>query len=246
MRQTNCKMSWLSAASALAPLVMSLISSADAAVVSWDAVQTITSNLDIQNPASVVVARNYGNAGANINVSVGANTVTFVPASSPFNSTSDDGNYFNASGTTVGFDFESVLDSFAFSYAGDGGGTETLPFSGLTPGGTYLLQVFTSDDRGLTWNTQLDIGGSTQTIYTGAGASTFANATVALGAGETSFDLIVTGLTNGPGGPSSSGLDLALVNAVVLSVAVPEPSSATLLLIGVAAGAAMLRRRPRR
>ena len=237
----------LRAARVAAAVGLCFISQTQAATIVWSSVQTITSNLDIQNPSSVIVARNYGNAAGNINVAVGPDTVTFVPASSPFNATSNDGSYFDASGTLVGADFESVLDSFAFSYTGDGAGgtgTETLPFSGLTAGGTYLLQVFTSDDRPYTWNTQLDIGGSTQTIYTSAGtsASTFANATIVLGAGETSFNLIVTGLTNGPGGSSNNGLDLALVNAVVLSQAVPEPSTFLLTLLGLAGLVASRRR----
>lgn len=147
----------------------------------------------------------------------------FVPAFDPFNQAATDGSNFNPAGTTVAADFESVLDSFAYSYAGDGGGSETLPFSGLTAGGTYLLQVFSSDNRVYTWNTLLDIGGVTQTVYTKAGASTYANATIVLGPAETSFDLVVTGLTTGPGGPSSNGYDVALVNAVVLSSQVSEP-----------------------
>jgi hypothetical protein len=219
---------------------LGLSPAAEAALVAWSPVQTITSNLDILNPGSVIVARDYGNAGSNISVAVGTSTVTFVPASTPFNSTSGFGaQFFDPTGTTVAPDFDSVLDSFSYSYAGDGGGTETLPFTGLTPGGSYLLQVFTSDDRNLTWNTRLDIDGVQQTIYTdSSGASTFANATITLGGGESSFTLTVTGLTSGPGGASSSNFDLALVNAIVLSQ-VPEPASLSLMGLG---GLALLRR----
>ena len=88
---------------------------AEAALVTWSDVQAITSNLDIVNPDSVVLARNYGPASANINVAVGASTVTFVPASLPFNQPAGDLSFFNPTGTTVASDFESVLDSFSYS-----------------------------------------------------------------------------------------------------------------------------------
>jgi len=141
--------------------------SASAATVTWSAPQTITANSDILNPENVVDARNYGNAGGDIEVTVGSETVTFTNVNAPFLgapfSTTD---VFNATGTNVGSDFNDVLDSASFM----GGSTNTaLSFTGLIDGGDYTLQVFSTDDRNeaFGWITDLSIVGSSTTLNLG-------------------------------------------------------------------------------
>jgi len=202
---------------------------ASAATVTWSAPQTITSNNNIQNPADVVAAINYG--GVNTSVTVGVNTVNFVGSGAPFNDTFSDETVFDQTGNSVDNDFDSVLDSFGYTWPGNGGSSETQSFTGLNAGGTYLLQAFISDDRDgvLGWTVQLTIDGVSQTITTlPAGTSQFANATIQLGPSQTSFDLDMLGIGN---------LGLVQLNAVVLSeaqAAVPEPSTFVLAALGLA------------
>jgi hypothetical protein len=216
---------------------------ANAATISWGAIQTITANADILNPAIVVEARNYGNATANISVTVGSETVVFTPASgiNSNNRLLSGPDYFDSTGTSVTADFESVLDSNEWDNTANG----TMSFSGLTDGGSYTLQVFSSDDRGTTqgWQTILDIDGAAMTLDLGGAVrptpfpSVFATATIDLDPGETSFDVDVL-RSSGPAG------GLWMVNAAVLATvpvaAVPEPSTTALLGLG---GLALIMRR---
>lgn len=225
---------WMCAVIASFPLLLSS-SRVEASSISWSAPATITSNLNIVNPCSVVQALDFGAASGpfgNTNVSVGACTVTFVPAQGSFPEQHYGGGYlFNESGTSVDANFDQVLDTVSYSDAGFGV-TYTTSFTGLTAGAAYNLQVFTSDNGGDVWNTRLDIGGVTTVIGTDRALSQFATASILLGAGQTSFDLVVSGVSSGPGGASTRGGPS--VNAVVLSqTAVPEPASLLLCASGL-------------
>jgi hypothetical protein len=211
------------------------MSRVEAASISWSAPASITSNLNIVNPCSVVQALDFGAASApfgNTNVSVGACTVTFVPFQGSLPNQSYGGGYlFNESGTSVDASFDRVLDTISHA---DDSNAYTIPFTGLMSGAAYTLQVFTSDNGGDVWNTQLNIGGITTIIGTnGLPLSQFATASIVLGMEETGFDLVVNFVPNGPAGASTrTG---PAVNAAVLSQAqVPEP--APLLLCSAVLG----------
>ncbi|MCE9557022.1 MAG: PEP-CTERM sorting domain-containing protein [Planctomycetes bacterium] len=227
---------------ALSATPVAAASLASAATVTWSAPQTITSNLNIQNPTSVIKAIDYTNNGAITPVNVGGNTVTFIGTSQPFNQGFNGDDVFDTTGTTVDANFDDVLDSFGYSYPANGlpaGDPEIQSFGPLvvgvgqvplTPGGTYLLQAFLSDDRPVGWTIQLTIEGVSQTMTTlPNGTSQFANATIQLGPSQTSFDLEMRG---------TGLLDLVQLNALVLSEAqaeaVPEPSTFVLAALGLA------------
>jgi len=196
----------LTFAAAMGTLALALATSASATTISWGASQTITANANILNPANVVDARNYGNATANISVTVGSETVVFTPASgiNSNNRLLSGPDYFDSTGTSVTADFESVLDSNEWDNTAAG----TISFSGLTDGGSYTLQVFSSDDRGKDWETTLGIGTMTTALDVTGKASLFNTATIDLAPGETSFSVDVTG---------TGGLNLWMVNAAVLA-----------------------------
>ena len=206
--------------------------------VTWGTQQIITSNSNIQNPASVVAAFDYGVTSGTTPVVVGGTTVIFIGKTAPtFSGSTGVGEvFFNATGTTVSTtggtnDFDTVLDSLAFN---PGSLTET--FSGLVPGKTYILQAFMSDDRqnpsggGVDRITQLTISGVStnlsQTASVGAtdGISPFVNATVQLGGAENSFTLSIGG----------AAVLNALVVSEVVETAVPEPSTFVLAALGLA------------
>ena len=216
----------------------SLTNGAHAASVVWSAPQAITSNLDIQNPGSVHTALNIGTASTGtINVDVGGTNVAFSNVT-PLPNSGANSDFYNDG--MVSSDFESVLDSFNW----DQSSSSTISFSGLTAGGTYLLQAFASDGRinaSFDWKLNLDVGGTTTILESainsgavGSNGQEFINGTVTLAAGETSFDLVTS---NAPG----AFADVGVLNAVVLSqTAVPEPSAFLLSGLGLIG---LLRRR---
>ncbi len=206
-----------------------------AMTVEWSPVQEITGNLDIVNPGTIINAWNIGSdATSAYNVDVAGTPVIFTPKgkNDPFDNVAKGDAFFNPAGTSVTHDFGAVLDSFGYNSS-----PENIIFDSLAAGGTYTVQVFTSDDRPHTWNTQLEIGGVSTIIYTGNHASTFSTATITLDPEQNSFSLAMQGLSNGPGGASST---IAVINAITLAQqispdpnqtsSVPEPSS--LLLTG--------------
>jgi len=196
---------------------LALATSASAATISWGASQTITANTDILNPANVVEARNYGGDGGNISVTVGSETVVFTPGASIGTGSQSIDDTFDPAGTSVTPNFESVLD--ASRWSGSGGAVQ-ISFSGLTDGGSYTLQVFSSDDRDRAWINNLGIDGTETTQALAGKASLFSTATIDLAPGETSFDL---DLKYEPG----SLADLWLVNAVVLAETLPAAGAIT-------------------
>jgi len=195
------------------PALLSLTGGANAVMVSWGTAQGITSNLDIQNPGSVHTALNLTNSNSGtINVDVGGTNVAFsnvqlLPDQSAAST------FYAAGGVSA--DFESVLDSFNWNE----NNSSTIPFSGLTAGGSYLLQAFASDARGgsSSWDMEFDVGGTKANLYSrshpqtaGPSGQGFINGIINLGVGETSFNLVTSG---GPGSP----VGLGVLNALVLS-----------------------------
>ena len=179
----------------LAIFLALVVSITHAVEVTWTGVQEIVSNQDIRNPDSVIAAYNFG--GLATDVKVGGKTVSFTPAFKPFDKTDNRSNeFFDSTGTEVGADFESVLDTVAYSQFPTT--SEKMTFTGLSSGSTCLLQVFASDDRSQrygNWIMQLEIGGKTQKIEFGKSMkSQFVNAMITLGDNETGFDLIFKGV----------------------------------------------------
>ncbi len=216
------------------------IGGAQAVTVAWGSVGTITDETDIVNAGSVVDARNYTDQAGNLAVTVGADTVTFIPTGTL---TGGAGPVFNTgafdtteTGVTIadGSNFDKVLDGFAFRND-PGWDGHTVDYTGLTLGGIYTIQVFLTDDRGGGVNKPINmtIGGVTSAnLMTANDASHFVVGTVTLGAAEDSFSMALNSV------PDNN----AVLNAVVLAQ-VPEPSSVGFL--GLAAGMVMLRRKRR-
>lgn len=207
-----------------------------AATVVWSAPSAITSNTDIQNPGSVVTALNLTdeNVGGTSVVNVGGTNVTFDRVQ-PFD-LGDDANFFTNPGG-VGADFDDVLDSFDWAQSS----AYVVPFSGLTPGGTYLLQLFAADNRNVNWKALVGVDGVTTVLESGNNSGAvgpngqeFINGTVTLGALETSFDLDVTFAA---GAQANLGLINALVLSEVTASVIPTPAAlpAGLGLLGLAA-----------
>lgn len=140
--------------------------------VDWQAPVTVTSNSDIDLTGTLVHAGNFRSSG-NATVSVGAETINFVnrAASNAFaglatgeeakvvsgaGGKQTNSQLFNAAGTSVSAEFESVLDGSAWENADAGpapGATDmVLRVTGaggspLAEGHFYQIQLFYSDDR---------------------------------------------------------------------------------------------------
>jgi hypothetical protein len=232
MKMNQYTKTTMSLAAAMGTLALAA-TSANAATVVWSASQTITENADILNPANVVDARNFGVTTGTITVNVGGTDVDFTAGGITGGEDNIVSGLFDTTSTTVAADFDSVLDSGRHN----GGVTPlgTISYTGLTMGGSYTLQVFSSDDRGgKDWISNLDIGGSSTTIDITGEVSSFTTATITLVGAETGFDVDLS-----PGAGSLAGI--WLVNAAVLTTPVPEPS--TTALLGLAGFALIMRRR---
>ena len=141
--------------------------------ISWDAPVTITNNLNILHSGTLVHAGNFRSDNQSISVSVDSGTVLFEnrPVQNSLGDLSAgeearliqgaggrqvNGGLFDATGTRVGSDFESVLDGSAWENGDPGpapGATDMiLRLAGpdgdpLVEGTRYQVQLFYSDDR---------------------------------------------------------------------------------------------------
>ena len=213
-----------------------------AATVSWSSLSSITSNNDIVNAGGVVPggAINFTSDVGNILVTVGGDTVTFVPDTVGGISLTGAGTTnFDTTATSVTANFDSVLESFGFY---NGAGSTTRTFSGLTAGGTYTVQPFVSDDPSTNWvGMTFTIGGVASSVHdtaggadpNGSGRSPFSTATVVLGSAEDSFSVVI------------SSTSVSVVNALVVAQ-VPEPTGLALLSCALATVGFLGRRRRNR
>jgi hypothetical protein len=232
MPNTQANRTTMSLAAAMG--LLALATSANAATILWGAQQTINANTDIINPGNVVDARDFGGLAAST-VNVGGTDVNFTPGGITGGEGDIVSGLFDTTSTTVAADFDSVLDSGRHN----GGVTPlgTISYTGLTMGGSYTLQVFSSDDRGgKDWISDLDIGGTSTTINITGEVSSFRTATITLGAAEDSFNVDLS-----PGAGSLASI--WMVNAAVLTTPVPEPGTGALALL--ATGLLAVRRRRR-
>jgi hypothetical protein len=142
------------------PLVLAAVAgSAQAALISWT-VNTITNNeADISNAGTTIIAASGADGGTNANLvdNVTVATLNGVAFTDAFTQDSPShldtlGNRANASGQY--FEMLRFADR-------QGSGIATWTFNGLTPGNTYLFQVWYSDDVSTAGNTGLVLGGST-------------------------------------------------------------------------------------
>lgn len=165
----------------------------------------------------------------------------------------NNGDWNPAAGGVTGAGTQSLLGSFTFSSNGDGSPAhQTFTLSGLTPGQTYdsrvYIRVWDTEGSGRPIDMTFTNGGATNGLFfedrpTSQGYLSdhnayYVNARYTAGASGTfEIDAEVEGNT-----PSGSFHLYALSNELVRSVAVPEPATATLGLLGVC-GLVMRRRR---
>lgn len=220
-------------ASAQAGLIVSNVSGTSA----------IKSNADIVNPGSVVIAANLGSDTADVSVTTTAGAIIFKHKNNDVNFTvQNQGEFYAdnffvdnnpASGVVTGddgvdsagspgndTDFHRVLDSFKQR----GGTRGNMTFFNLTPGTTYTLQLFVSDDR-------VAVTGGTYVIIDDAGtgvANVVIDTTDKFSSGFVTLNFVLTE------GDTSFGInfDNIVLNAAVISTAVPEPGSLALVGLG--------------
>ena len=200
-----------------------------AAVISWGAAQDTTATTDVLTAGALVSAHAEGSTS----VSSTVNGVTFQKA----NSLGSAAGGLLAGATTGDTEFDRLLNNVSY---GGGSGTTTIDLGAFTIGKTYYVQVFYTDQRSATNDRVMRYGSST-------------------GGGTVDLDPDPNNLTSSPWGQFAIGTftadgtdpDLTLTpqgfgNSHISAWQVrevPEPSSISVLLLGLGGLGLLIRRR---
>ncbi|MEX1116739.1 MAG: PEP-CTERM sorting domain-containing protein [Akkermansiaceae bacterium] len=226
---------------------------APAALITWSAAQTVSSDSDVDTTGSLVYAFTFG--GTNAPPSTIVNGVTFSPFTIPGGIVStvtvgnvtlseSPGNLFGSNSfgsastpfSSLSSNYQSLLGTGAYA---DLPTTITVSLNGLTSGQNYLVQWWTSDSAllapiygGFFTSTTATSGTNSVTLdantsNTGGGLGQFATGTFIASGTNQSFALVET-----------SGGYNPLINALQVreAVAVPEPSTWVMGLALIACG----------
>ncbi len=210
-------------------ILFGTVSVLPASTVTWTAgPTTVTDEVDIDLTGTLVHAGHWGGSGDR-SVTVGLDSILFEDRSTAWDGEASataggeygNGSCFNATGTTVGADFEFVLDGFAY----DGANPKIVTLGSLSIGQEYQIQLFTSDDRGSGSRTQEWSDNATN--GSGNETATFRHDDSAFVIGTFTADA-ATQSVFGRGVAQSQNI----VNAYVLR-AIPEPGSLLLIVSGL-------------
>lgn len=228
---------------------------ANAAAVNWGPRFEIFTDADIDTTYPIVAALNSGETGANIDVTLGADVVTFV-SQQPFG-----GNNTGAGGTpevasTGNVDLDAVFDSHSWAAGDPLDPPAEFSLSGLTPGATYQVQLVAAVDgrdccgnrASMVLDTADGSGNNSEAIFRSSDLTTSGALRANSVIGTFTADSDTQSLWMASAGddtvdPPISGADPGLSAIVVSQVSpIPEPSTVVLGL-GLALSALAMRRR---
>ncbi len=224
--------------------------------ITWESPVTVTNNLDILHSGTLVHAGNFRSDNQSVSVSVGSGTVLFENRQAQ-NSLGDlsageearliqgaggrqvNSGLFDAAGTSVDVNFESVLDGSAWENGDPGpapGATDMiLRLAGangdpLVEGARYQIQLFYSDDR---YPTRSQVYHDNTSGYSPSAVAVAGDSTAAVGtftAGGNGYqDVYIQNYSGGANYPVA-------LNAYVLQLASGPDTNPTNVMFSVAGG----------